>query len=251
MGIIQAWVGPSPVNNPNQIPDISLWYDATDGSAAQFGTAKTNGAVITTWVDLTGAGHDANKAGTSTVKPSWLANAQNGKGVVDFVSGESDSLDINPIAWAQNLSGATIYVVHKLDALTIERTITTTSANDFNIRTDSTNPVVEFAGGVGTATGIASDLNYHMVGAIFDGTQTGNANRLKMRYDGVQATLNFGATTVGTATDASASYMYLSRNAGGTVFTDGKIGTVMIFTRALSTAECLQVEGYLKNIWGL
>jgi hypothetical protein len=249
MAVMQVLTSTSVVTNPNQLPSISLWYNATDGSAAQFGTQLTDGAVVTQWIDLTGAGHTANKSGGSSVKPSWQAAEQNGKGVVQFTAAETDSLDINPIAWAQNLSGATVYVVAR--ALTLDatvRTITTTNTGGYNISWGGTYWRVGAAGGTGQATSLSGDTsNYHIFGNIFDGTQTGNANRLKFRYDGVQQTLNFGATTVGTATNPAAAYMYFGTD--NTTYFNGFIGTIMIWTRALNTAECLQVESYLKTVW--
>lgn len=249
MGVMQPLTGASAVTNPNQLPNIGLWYNATDGSAAQFGSNLTDGAVVTTWKDLSGAGHDANKSGTSTVKPSWQANEQNGKGVVEFVASQTDSLDINPIAWAQSLSGATIYVVAKASTLDATvRTIVTTDTGGYNISWDGTYWRVRAASGTGQATSLSGDTTgYHIFANIFDGTQTGNANRLKFRYDGVQQTLNFGATTVGTATSASAAYLYFGTD--NTTYFNGFIGTIMIWTRALNVSECLQVEGYLKTVW--
>ena len=249
MGVMQPLTGQSAVTNPNQLPDIELWYNATDGSAAQFGSTLTDGAVVTTWVDLTGAGHDANKAGGSTVKPSWQANEQNGKGVVQFTSSETDSLDINPINWTQSLSGATVYVVSR--AITLDatnRTIVTTDTGGYNVSWSGNYWRVGAAGGFGEAQSLLPDTStYHIFGNIYDGTQTGNANRLKFRYDGVQQNLNFGATTVGTTTSPSAAYFYFGSN--DTTYFNGYIGTIMIWTRALNVSECIQVENYLKTVW--
>lgn len=251
MGISQVWVGQSSVTNPNQLPAISLWYDASNGSAAQFGSALTDGAVITQWEDLTGAGHVANKSGGSSIKPSWQSNELNGKGVVQFTASETDSLDINPIAWAQSLSGSTIYVVAKANSLGAAiSTIVTTNQNDYNISWSGQYWQVRFAGGTGQAKNLVADVDqYHVFGLVFDGAQTGNANRLKFRYDGQQQTLDFGATTVGTTSNASGTYLYLGRDSAGTVYFNGCIGTIMIFTRALNQAECLQVEQYLRTTW--
>lgn len=254
-GILLPIVGVGASNNinPSQLPSLNLWYDATTGNAAQFGSTLSDGSVVTTWKDLSGTGHDANKAGSSTVKPTWQANELNGYGVVEFTASETDSLDINPIAWAQSLPGATIYVVSKAYRLgTSNNTIVTSNQGDFNISWDGNYWQVKQAGGTGRATSLAADTNnYHIFGQIFDGTQSGNDNRLKFRYDGQPITLDFGATTVGTATNASANYLYLGRDAAGTVYFQGAIGTIMIWTRALSITECLQVEAYLKSIWNL
>lgn len=249
MGVMQPLVSQSAVTNPNQLPSIGLWYNATDGSAAQFGTQLTDGAVVTTWKDLSGAGHDANKSGSSTVKPSWQANEQNGKGVVEFVASQTDSLDINPILWAQSLSGATVYLVAKATTLgATNRTIVTTDTGGYNVSWSGSYWRVGAAGGFGEAQSLSGDTsNYHIFGNIFDGTQTGNSNRLKFRYDGAQQTLDFGATTIGTATSGSAAYFYFGTN--DTTYFDGYIGTIMIWTRALNLSECLQVESYLKTVW--
>lgn len=251
MGIQQVIAGQSSVTNPNQLPSINLWYNASAGSTAQFGSTLADGAVITSWVDLTGSGHDANKAGSATIKPSWQSGEINGLGVVQFTSTESDSLDINPIAWAQSLPGSTIYVIAKANTLgNVSSTIVSSDQNDYNISWNGQYWQTRFAGGTGQATALVSDVtDYHVFGIIFDGSQTGNANRLKFRYDGVNQTLNFGATTVGTATSASGGYLYLGRDSGGTTYFNGCVATIMIFTRALNLSECIQVEQYLKNTW--
>ena len=92
---------------------------------------------------------------------------------------------------------------------------------------------------------------------VFDGSQTGNANRQVFRYDNAAKTLTFTGT-IGTTT-GTPNYWYFggdnrSGAAGGALastYMDGYIGEVMIWTRALSTAEQTTVESYLYQKWGL
>ncbi len=54
-----------------------------------------------------------------------------------------------------------------------------------------------------TASNVVSHDTWHHVAAVFDGAQTGNANRMKIYINGVQQTLSF-TDTIGTSTSGSA-----------------------------------------------
>jgi hypothetical protein len=246
--------------DPNQLPSLNLWYNASASttningvSTNNFSTAVVNGDPIVAWDDLSGTGHPANRSGGSTfctyVIP-WL----NGLGAVRFDPANLSNLDINPIGWSQNLSGFTIYVLAKANDYSA---LFPLAVNDTNlgIKFDGTYMAAGAAGGIGQAQGWALDTSaVHVFGMIFDGTQTGNDNRLNFRIDGVDQSLNFGATTVGTVTNSLSTYFYVGgeNKAGITLgFMNGYIGEVMMWTRALNLSEQLGVESYLSNKWGI
>lgn len=234
--------------NPNVLPSITLNYRADTNTAAYFGgTSPANGDTVTNWTDQSGNGHNANQSGQNSTKPTWQSNIQNGLGALYFNGVQS--LNINPVAYLQSLSGASVFIVAKPTTLSGTCPICSTDVGGYNISYDGTNWGVTIASGTGTSTITADTTKFRRFGFVFDGTQTGNANRLRMFYDGAQQTLNFGATTVGSVTSASTKYWYIGTD--NTNFFTGYIGMMFIWTRTLTTAEIVQVDTFLKNTWGL
>ena len=98
---------------------------------------------------------------------------------------------------------------------------------------------------------------FHSYGIVYDGNQTGNANRLRLIYDGTQQSLTFTGTIP--ANTGAENYMFFggdNRSGGsggalGGTFMDGYIGEVMIWTRALTSAELINVNGYLTTKWNV
>lgn len=79
-----------------------------------------------------------------------------------------------------------------------------------------------------------NDTAWHHVAMVFDGTQTGNANRLKSYIDGVQKTLAFTGT-VGTTTTTNTTSFNIGKI--GSDYSNGQIDDTWLYTRALSQAE--------------
>jgi hypothetical protein len=84
---------------------------------------------------------------------------------------------------------------------------------------------------------------------IFDGTQTGNANRLKLRLNSVDQSLTFTGTVPAT-TSASTNSIYVGCDSNGTNFSVQGVGAVYIFIGdTLSAVEIQNVENLLTNTW--
>ena len=236
---------------PASLPNLNIWYDAGTGSAVNFGTVKTNDSSISKWQDISGSGHDANTNGGSGKNPTYTIPIQYGLGSVTYSSASSQNLDVNPIAWAQSLAGFTIYVAARPTSFASAFPLTVTNANLGMLWTGSAWQVGGGAG-LGTVTPTNNTAKFHMYGMVFDGSQTGNANRLRFRLDKVAQTLNFGATTVGTTTSASATtFFFGGDNRTSFGFMNGYIGEVLIWTRGLSSIDINGVENYLNNRWAL
>lgn len=80
-----------------------------------------------------------------------------------------------------------------------------------------------------------------LISIVFDGTQTGNANRFKVWLNGVQKTLTFTGTMPATTTSTSGSSIGYSAAATWR----GAINNVLIYNRALSDSERAQMEAWL------
>lgn len=248
---------------PNTIPNLSLWYNGSASatvvngvSTNNFQGAVVNGSSISSWIDLQGVAGPSNVNGGSGKSPTYSIPIQNGLGAVTYNSANSNNLDINPTAWAQNLSGFTIYTVARpTNFPATVFPLLASGATNLGMWWNGTNwSVGQSAGNFGTVS-ITNDTNkFHIYGYIFDGNQTGNANRLQFKYDNSFKTLTYTGT-IGTST-GSVNYFFFggnNRNLGLTqgTFMDGYIGEVLIWTRTLSTSEQSSVELYLNQKWGL
>ena len=255
---------------PSSIPNLSLWYNASASSTVvnnvttnNFDVTVSNGTAIGTWNDLSGAGHGANVNGGAGKKPSYATPIQNGLGAVQYASASSNNLDINPIAWfdstgATIVSGFTIFVIARPTSLPITLFPLVVTDNSTGIWWNGTNWSIGLTQGkFGTATVTNDTTKFHKYGIVYDGTQGGNAGRLKFIYDGIQQALTFTGTIP--ANTGAQAYMYFGGDnrggaAGGALkatYMDGYIGEVLIWTRTLTAAELINVDGYISTKWNI
>lgn len=254
---------------PNQIPNLSLWYNASASQSTVNGVLTNNfqtnpltdGTEVTKWKDLAATAGDANPyvAGGGS-GPLYKTNIQNGLAALLYASASKNNLDINPIgSWAKLQSGFTIYVVGKW---------TTLGASNIQIAVTDANLGHQWTGAywqVGSAGGLAtaqsttiSTSAWTMHGMVFDGSYTNanqalqNAGRLVYRYNKAQQALTFSANP-GTQTSNTATVMYFGGNNRNTPksYMDGYIGEAMIWTRTLTPTEIAQVESYLSAKWNI
>ena len=241
---------------PAALPNISVWYDASSPTYFQ-PSNPVNGDLITQWNDKSGASHNASTSGNPD-KPTYVTPAQNGYGAVSF-NGTSNFLQINNtgtwmVPGGTPLNGFTLYVVFKSTSTSGTRTLTYTDQNGFANYISGGVWVTQTAGGTGTSTVAADTTNYNMLGQIFDGTLTGNDNRLKFRYNTVQKTLSWGATTVNSTINASTNAMAFGANnsaKNASNFFQGLIAEVVMLSRAANVLEIEGIENYLKLKWNI
>ncbi|MFC1756461.1 LamG domain-containing protein [Patescibacteria group bacterium] len=86
--------------------------------------------------------------------------------------------------------------------------------------------------------------NWYYLTMVFDGTQVGNNNRLKLYINGSEETLTFTGTIPSTTADVTNGF-----DIGYSIFTlDGKIDEVRVYNRALSINEITELynQGQVK-----
>lgn len=252
--------------NPNVLPNLSLWYNGSSSATTVNGVTTNNfnvsvvdGTSISAWNDISGGGHASNVNGGTGKQPNYATPIQNGLGALFYTSANSENLDINPIAWSQNLSGFSIYIVARPTSLPATQFPLVVTDTSLGVWWNGTNwSIGQSVGNRGTVTVTNDTTKFHIYGMIFDGTQTGNANRLKFRYDRVDQTLSFTGT-IGTST-GTPTYMFFGGDNRGSVgagnalsgtYMDGYIGEVIIFTRAINATEIVQTENYIKTKWNI
>lgn len=253
---------PLTITSASQLPNLEVWYDASASLSTTFNAGViASGTEITSWHNGGGlSSHDWNSTGGK--RPEWFSNIQNGKGVVRFnntgvtPSGEDadtdELLSINPIAYLRSLSGCTMVLLFRtLSTASGRRILTSSDTGGFQWGQNGTQWLGQFSGGAFTVDNITADTNFHHVIMTFDGSKTGNTERLKIRLDGSDTPVTF-STNVNAATNASASTFYGGVDAtGNSGYWIGDLGECMIFTRALSFSEELAIEGYLTTKWAV
>lgn len=254
---------------PNQIPNITLWYNASANTTLVNNVSTNNfqsnpltdGTQVTQWKDLSKVGQDANiNNAVGGNGPLYKTGIQNGLSALLYASTSKSNLDINPIgAWAKLQSGFTIYTVIKITSLPASAVQVLCTDANLGHQWTGTYWQVGAGGGLATAQSLTvSTTSWTMHGMIFDGSftdadqTTQNNGRLKYRYNKVGQALTFSANA-GTQTSNTASVMYVGGNNRNTPksYIDGYIGEVLMWTRALNTTEQGQIETYLNNKWGL
>jgi hypothetical protein len=81
---------------------------------------------------------------------------------------------------------------------------------------------------------------------VFDGTQTGNSNRLKCYINGSLLSVSYNGTIPSTSGPSNSVFSIGNSQGIGGNYSDGNISQVLIYNRALSTTEVLQ--NYLATI---
>jgi hypothetical protein len=250
---------------PSNIPNLTLWYNASASatvvngvSTNNFQGAVVNGSAVSKWIDLSGLGQPANTNGGAGRNPTYTIPIQNGLGAVGYVASNQTNLDINPSTWSNGLAGYTVYVMARPTSFPATAFPLMVSDQSSGMWWNGTNWSVGMSiGNRGTVT-ITNDTNtFHIYGLVFDGSQTGNANRLTFRYDKAAKTLTFTGTIP--AVTPTNQYWFVggdnrSGGSGGALsstYMDGDIGEVLIWTRTLSSSEIASVEAYLNQKWGL
>lgn len=254
---------------PNQIPNITLWYNASANQTLVNNVLTNNfqsnpltdGTEVTKWKDLSGVGQDANvyNAGGGN-GPLYKTGIQNGLSSLLYASANKRNLDINPIgAWAKLQAGFTIYTVLKITSLPASAVQVLVTDANLGHQWTGTYWQVGAAGGLATAQSTTiSTTSWTMHGMVFDGNYTNanqalqNAGRLVYRYNKAQQTMTFSANP-GTQTSNTASVMYVGGNnrSAPLSYMDGYIGEILMWTRTLTATEIGQVETYLSQKWGL
>lgn len=249
------WFSSIPAFVPTSIANCGMWFDANDS-----GSVSTTTSLVDQWNDK--SGNARHVTATSSARPLYTSAAGSGlnnKRAVLF-DGTTDALRRARVTQFQGLAGITIFSVGGRTAGTPHGGSVVFHGFDANNRTQLLNNYLgdnKVYGQIGVTTdaGGTVDLGQQTLvksTLIFDGSLSGNSNRLKVRVNGRQLTLTF-AGTVGTVTESHAS----SKFALGTIdiaspfYVAGTMCEVIIYERALTEAEVLQVEAYLEAKWAV
>lgn len=237
---------------PTDITNMGQWFDASLGAGGM--SLTTN--LVNQWNDMSGNGRHITA--TTTARPLYsnsVGTSPNGEGTVIF-DGTTDALRRALITQYQGIAGMTIFMVGGRPAGVPHGGVGVFHGFDITNRTQFLNNYTDnliyaiVAGGTGTFNvGYQTILQSTM---IYDGSLTGNANRLKLKVNGKQLPLTFSGT-VGATTEAHASSKFAigAIDFASPVYVPGSCSEVIIYERTLTDNEILQVEAYLSSKWAV
>ncbi len=238
-------------NSPiNLIADLAIWLDAT--SIKSFDDVANN-VDIQNWYNidpLDTSGKKATQANAAN-RPTYIDKAINGLPSIKFVRANSKCMSVAS-GFDNDSENVTLFLVWK-----------PTSVNG------NENDILEKWSGPATYPYVLRSQNNYAFRA-YDLTRNPNAssntNRIlgvthlisarriknglmQLRLNGVQEVASVTDSTVGKTSNTQ--NLFIGCRGDNTNFTDGYIGEIIIFSRALKDPEITLVEQYLSQKWGI
>lgn len=171
-------------------------------------------------------------------------------GAIQFDNASSERVDFGDIAALDGVAQLSVMCWAKPMAIVAFESIVNKSdsapVNGWSLQrwSSETNLGVFVANASTIGFGVTTDHSYtsnvwHHLAMVYDGSLTGDANRLKLFVDGNQKTLNFILTPVPATTGPSTNNLTFAACCGPSYLNHGTviIDDVVIVTRVLSTAE--------------
>jgi hypothetical protein len=221
---------------PSVLTSLCGWWDALDST-----TLTLNGGNVAAWANKAAAATPASQA-TATAQPAYSATGRNNRPSVVF-DGVDDVLPFTPTGFPSGSNPITVFVVG--------HTTSSGSTNVFSYGAAASSQSV----GVGISSGSVRGglFGFDAVSTATPWTSqdqivnffatTGAAS---LRVNGASSGVAGGASTPA----LSATNGRIGGSVNGTVW-PGSIQEILVFSRALTTNERQQVEGYLAWRWGL
>jgi len=210
------------------IPNLTLWLDAADAT-----TVSTSGANVTAWRDKSGNGYNTSVSGV----PTYTLAGQNGLNVITVNATQSfTTIQPFPLSILNQVSAFVVLVQTPLPAGTIEFFVAVQNYSNFDMY---------FING----GGIFANINGSQIGIVTN--VTGVVRIYEIIYDGTTRTIYVDGLPVVSNTNVGFG---LANTISQLRFLGGITGygcECMYYSRAVSTSERQQIEGYLAWKWGL
>ncbi len=211
---------------------VAFVQGTTTSSSSPVASYNFNEGTGTTLLDRSGA-----RNGTFVGTPTWSTTGKNAGGII--LDG-TDTINFGSTLPLQGIQKLTISAWVKRASLNAPVLIgrqNTSSGHTVAIELWTDGKVYfglsgsnAYAGGSVTL----NDTNWHHVTMVYDGTKTGNANRIKGYVDGVAKKLSFQGT-VPTKTTTGTNAFGIGSLGGS--YSNGQVDDVRVYTRPLSAAE--------------
>lgn len=235
---------------PSSPSNLLLWLKADAGTfqdSTKLIAASADNDPIGAWADQSGGGLDFTQA-TAGKRPTLKLSIQNGKPVIRFTTASSTTL----AGTLNALAGASAFTLFMVVSTSVP------SANQRALSGDNNKLLVQWSGSSLLTRVDGSNIyngpswtttSFRQIVVVYDGSQSGNENRLKLNVDGAWAPHTFTGTIPAT-TAAGGTFAIGSSSNGAANFLGGDIGEIIIYSSALTEQERLGVEEYLRSRWG-
>jgi hypothetical protein len=236
---------------PARIADLGLWLDASVTSSLTF-----NGSTVSEWRDLSGNGRHFAQA-TAGSQPTGDNRTLNGLRVLDFDGGDVLLGNAASLNIARNVGGVSVFFVAVEDNILSGQTL-------FQITIGGSTSTARFSFIPSGATlrMAARRLDLDAAAVITSSTRStaprvfsciaDYANASGFLYgEGSVAASSTSFTSAGNTSNTDSGAVAVgAQGSGGEPF-DGGFGELVIYRRALPTAERQRVERYLGRKWNI
>lgn len=220
---------------PASLGSLVAWYDASDAA-----TITSSAGRVSQWADKSGNARHVTQS-DSSLRPSTGIRALNGRNVIDFA--------ISPTpqgmwsATGLTIGSATVAVVAKFDAIRTDGSVIVALRNGGGYAPAAkSSPNQWWVKGTSSMTGAgvtAPDLSSFCATTILNGSSS------ILRVNGIQQLSGNAGTTTGDRIGIS------SHNGTDSSYgIDGFVAEVVIVPNALTGADLINLETYLKSKWG-
>lgn len=251
------------ITSPADLDSHFYWFAADVGVTDSLGGAIANNEGVGTWADLSGNGYDVTQT-TNGARPVYKATGGPGSKPCIQFDGSNDFLVSAAHWWGSD--DLTVFVVMKFGNATrdasesmVSRWGQSTNARQFNTSSTGTSLSYGLIHAWGP-NGIATGTDYSYGGAKSTAfravTWTSNSSNAgtTLHIDGSSVGLTDGlpSTTTTTMYDFSQQTMIGALDfASPTAFLQGSISEIIVYSRALTTAERIAIENYLNKKYDL
>jgi len=226
--------------DPTSISDLVVWLDASDTSASNI---MESGGLVSQWSDKSGLGNHVTQ-GTGSLQPITNSVTINSLNAIDF-DGVDDLLNNTSL---QDFTTITIFIVaeYRDDASDVTQCpidLSPGSGSNQGVTLRTTFGTIQSvaaktSGGTTVSPGVVILDQAILHRVIIDGTNhTYNINRDELTGSIV------GGTLANTISCLDVGHQFGS----GSFYMDGPIGEVIIYDRALTPAEIIQIENYASD----
>lgn len=222
--------------DPSKLSTCTNWWDVQRG-------VTLSGTGMVAWTDQVGGISFAQS--TSARRPIYTSTSSTGKPVAAFATASQYYMIANHTSLA-SVSAFTVSVVFSASGTVTNQVALDTDVDSATIQILSNNLYGYVSTGNYGQVAFTDSTKGHILTQVFDGSQSGNANRLKIYLDGVQQTLSFTGTIPAT-TGAQTQIAIGDVTAAPVVPFNGALGDIVVCTSALGDTDRKRLERFLAR----
>lgn len=232
--------------------ELQIWYDSSESINFKPGNIYDD-SNIQQWLDKSEYSHNLN--GIGNTKPLFHSDPSlNNLSIIELFDYNDNSIiknsyfSINPLEWFNNLSEFTYFIVFKPTLPSYNQILSTTNNNILYIRLDTDLSInISFGNATGKLDNITLNNNWHIITMNYNGNQTNNNDKLKIKYDKEYTTISY-SENISSTTGINNTHFYLGKDTMGFV---GYIAEILIYNISLNDTTINTMEQYISNKWNI